>query len=427
MSLIITVMVINMQEERLDNIESLEQFLAGTAGVSPLVTGGEADRQAFVQRVLDRFQYARLARRDKGVVVRYLERMSGYSRQHLVRLIGRFVRHTPLGQRRAPVAGFYRRYTEADVRLLAHTDTLHDTPSGLASKCLFERAWQVYGDARYERLAGLSVAHLYNLRASPTYQQVRVHWQGTRAGKAISIGVRRAPRPEGRAGFIRIDSVHQGDHDGFKGVYHINAVDCVTQWEVIATCEKISEAYLMPVLAEMLAAFPFRILGVHADNGSEYINHRVASLLNKLNAEFTKSRPRRSNDNALAETKNGAVVRKFLGYSHIPQRFAARVNDFCREHLNPYVNFHRPCLFPEVHTDSRGKTIKRYPQRLVRTPLEMLSSLDLKLRNLRPDITMQTLQAQANAISDNEAAAQLQTARTALFESINRRLARAAA
>ena len=287
-------MVINMQEERLDNIESLEQFLAGTAGVSPLVTGGEADRQAFVQRVLDRFQYARLARRDKGVVVRYLERMSGYSRQHLVRLIGRFVRHTPLGQRRAPVAGFYRRYTEADVRLLAHTDTLHDTPSGLASKCLFERAWQVYGDARYERLAGLSVAHLYNLRASPTYQQVRVHWQGTRAGKAISIGVRRAPRPEGRAGFIRIDSVHQGDHDGFKGVYHINAVDCVTQWEVIATCEKLSEAYRMPVLAEMLAAFPFRILGVHADNGSEYINHRVASLRFSINSTPNSPNPGRA-------------------------------------------------------------------------------------------------------------------------------------
>jgi len=420
-------MVIDMQEERLDSIEALEQFLVGTAGVAPRVPGGEAARQAHVQRVLGRFGYAGLPRRHKGVVVRYLQHTSGYSRQHLVRLIGRFAVHAPLGQRRAPVAGFYRRYTEADVLLMAHTDALHDTPSGPAAKRLFERAWQLYGDGRYERLAAISVAHLYNLRATARYQGARVNWQGTRAGKAVSIGVRRAPRPEGRAGFIRIDSVHQGDRDGAKGVYHINAVDCVTQWEVVASCEKISEAYLLPVLGELLEAFPFTILGVHADNGSEYINHRVARLLAKLNAELTKSRPRHSNDNALAETKNGAVVRKFLGYSHIPQRFAAAVNAFCRQALNPYLNLHRPCLFAQERTDPKGKVLKRYPQHLVQTPLEKLASLSPACRNLRPGVTLQALQAQARALSDNEAAEQLQKARSALFESINRRLTRTAA
>ena len=420
-------MVIDMQEERLDSVESLEQFLAATAGLSPRVAGGESERQAHVRRVLGRFGYGGLSRRHKGVVVRYLQHITGYSRQHLVRLIGRFVSHAPLGQRRAPVAGFYRRYTEADVLLMAHTDALHDTPSGLAAKRLFQRAWEVYGDARYERLAAISVAHVYNLRATARYQSARVRWQGTRSGQAVTIGVRRAPRPQGRAGFIRIDSVHQGDQDGAKGVYHINAVDCVTQWEVVASCEKISEAYLLPVLAEMLAAFPFTILGVHADNGSEYINHRVARLLDKLNAELTKSRPRRSNDNALAETKNGAVVRKFLGYSHIPQRFAAQVNTFCREYLTPYLNLHRPCLFAEERVDAKGKIVKRYPQRLVQTPLEKLASLSPACRNLRPQISLEALQAQARAMSDNEAAERLQQARTALFESINRRLARTAA
>lgn len=416
-----------MEEERLDSIERLEQFLEGTAGVTPRVVGGEAERQAHVRRVLARFNYAGLARRDKGVVVRYLQHTSGYSRQHLVRLIGRFVARQPLGQRKAPVAGFYRRYTPADVLLLAHTDTLHDTPNGLTAKRLFERAWTVHGDARYERLAGICVAHIYNLRATPRYQDCRVSWQGTRAGKGVAIGVRRAPRPEGRAGFIRIDSVHQGDRDGVKGVYHINAVDCVTQWEVVATCEKISEAYLLPVLAEMLSAFPFTILGVHADNGSEYINRRVAAMLDKLNAELTKSRPRRATDNALAETKNGAVVRKFLGYSHIPQRFATQVNDFCRDYLNPYLNLHRPCLFAQEHTDVKGKTTKRYPQHLVQTPLEKLASLSPECRNLRSDVTLHDLQHRADAMSDNEAAERLQKARSALFESINRRLTRAVA
>lgn len=101
---------------------------------------------------------------------------------------------------------------------------------------------------------------------------------------------------------------------------------------------------------------PFPHPGFNADNGSEYINHKVAKKLEKLQAEFTKSRPWHSNDNSLAETKNGAIVRKQLGYEHIPQHFATEVNAFCQDYLNPYLNLHRPCLFPESVTDAKGKT-----------------------------------------------------------------------
>ena len=242
----------------------------------------------------------------------------------------------------------------------------------------------------------------------------------------ISIGERRAPAPDGRPGFIRIDSVHQGDQDGVKGVYHINAVDCLTQWELVATCEKISEAYLLPVIKALLAEFPFGILGFHADNGSEYINHRVATLLDKLRVEFTKSRPRHSNDNGLAETKNGAVIRKQLGYGHIPQCFAAAVNAFCAEDLNPYLNFHRPCLFAEEISDHRGKIRKRYPQRLVMTPFEKLATLTNVQRFLRRGITLASLRRQAASMADNDAAARLNEARSQLFLSIHKRSRKAA-
>ena len=140
-----------------------------------------------------------------------------------------------------------------------------------------QRAWQLFGDPRYERLASLSVSHLYNLRRQAGYQATRLHWTKTR-GPTIAIGERRAPAPDGRPGFIRIDSVHQGDQDGAKGLYHINAVDSLTQFELVASCERLSEAHLMPVLAALLEGFPFAILGFHADNGSEYINHTVAKL-----------------------------------------------------------------------------------------------------------------------------------------------------
>jgi hypothetical protein len=198
-------------------------------------------------------------------------------------------------------------------------------------------------------------------------------------------------------------------------------VDCLTQWELVASCEKISEAFLLPVIAALLAGFPFRILGFHADNGSEYINHTVARLLEKLRVEFTKSRPRRSNDNGLVETKNGAVVRKHLGYAHIPQHFAAQLNAFCAEQLNPYLNFHRPCLFAEELPDEKGKVRKRYPQRLVSTPFEKLASLPDAQRFLKPEVTLEALRAQASACSDNEAAERLNQARQRLFLSIHKR------
>jgi transposase InsO family protein len=334
------------------------------------------------------------------------------------RLVKRGAERAPLRKRyRGSRTSFASVYTLADVLLLAQTDSLHGTLSGPATKKLMERAFRLFGDTRYERLASISVAHLYNLRQRNGYQRQRQMWTRTRP-VTIPIGTRRAPAPNSRPGYLRVDSVHQGDQDGLKGVYHVNAVDCVTQFEGVATCERISEAYLIPVLTELLASFPFVIRGFHSDNGSEYINRHVAELLNKLLIEeHTKSRSRHSNDNAQAEAKNGSIVRKHFGYSHIPQRFAGRVNDFCREHLNPYINFHRPCLFAETSTDPNGRQRKRYPYKLMMTPYEKLKSLPQAEQFLRPGLSFQSLDVLAGSSSDNAAAARLNEARVKLFRS----------
>ncbi len=113
--------------------------------------------------------------------------------------------------------------------------------------------------------------------------------------------------------------MHHGDKDSEKGVYHVNVVDEVTQWEHVATVRAISERCLLPVLKELIEACPFKVRGFHADNGSEHINHRVVEMLKGLHVpEFTKSRPRRSNDNPLVESRNGNVIRRHFGYRHIP-------------------------------------------------------------------------------------------------------------
>jgi hypothetical protein len=144
-------------------------------------------------------------------------------------------------------------------------------------------------------------------------------------------------------------------------------------------------------------------------------------MLEKLRIEFTKSRPRHTNDNALAECKNGAIVRKIMGYSHIPQKYATAINRFYTEVLNAYLNFHRPCYFAVEKVDPKGKIRKTYPHDQIMTPWERLKSIPNYRVYLKPNIAAEFLERQANAMSDNEAAKQVQQARKLLFQSINRR------
>ncbi len=395
-------MVIDMEEARLQPIAQVRAFLDGATEIAFRVP--KAERYPFIERVLKRFGYAAQGRVGKGVLLRYLVRLTGLSRQQVTRLVRQYRQDGTLSTRHGPPQhGFRRRFTATDVAVLAEMDALHSTVSGPATKQLMERAFLVFKDARFERLAGISVSHLYNLRGGIPYQRTRRHWTKTRP-TGVPIGQRRTPQPNGLPGYIRIDSVHQGDQDGMKGVYHINAVDSVTQFQLVATGEKISEAYLLPVIRQLWEGFPFVILGFHADNGSEYINYQVATLREKLRIEFTKSRPRQSNDNALAESKNGAVVRKHLGYAHIPQQFAEQVNAFCANHLNPYVNFHRPGFFPETVTDAKGTERTRYHDKDMKPPYEKLKSIPEASQYLKCGITVEQLDAIASRISDNEAA-----------------------
>jgi len=414
-------MVIDMNDARLETIEQMREFLAGTADMTFSIPTDQATLHEFVAGVLKRCRYFKLSKGPRGVAIAYIQRLSGYSRQHVTRLIARYRDVQSLKPvSRANRTSFGGRFGPADIALLVEIDRLHDTLSGPATKVLLARAWQNFGDNRFINLAGISVSHLYNLRASAAYKKQRVLWKHTRPSP-VKIGTRKAPAPGGLPGYIRIDTVHQGDYDGIKGVYHINAVDIVTQWEIVAAVERLSEAYLLPVIGLMLESFPFAIRGFHSDGGSEYINYDIAQMLNKLNVEFTRSRPRHTNDNALAESKNGAVVRKIMGYSHIPQKHAGAINRFYTDILNPYLNFHRPCYFAVDTIDAKGKIKKTYPKEQIATPFERLQGIQNYEDHLRPDLTSAQLTQCANALSDNEAARQVQEARKRLFISINRR------
>jgi hypothetical protein len=411
-------MIVNLDTRRLKTLDDVRAFLAGSTPFD-LAISERAAAYRWIEDTLRQLRYATLGKVDKGTVRAYLEKVTGLSRAQVTRLIGQFLQHGKVRDRRGPPAKpFLRRYTPADVRLLAATDVLHEQPAGPAVRKICERAFEIFGDADYERLARISNGHVYNLRNSTGYRRQRQVFEKTRP-TTVKIGERRKPRPDGKPGFLRIDSVHQGDLDGIKGLYHVNAVDEVTQWQGIFSIPKISERFLVPNLEALILSFPFRILGFHSDNGSEYVNHKVAALLTKLNIEFTKSRSRQTNDNALVESKNGSVVRKQFGYAHIPAAHAEQVNQFAVEVLSPYLNFHRPCFFPETVTDDKGRERKRYPYQSLMTPYEKLRSLPKAETFLKPGISFEQLDAIALAESDNTAARRLQRARAALLQSIN--------
>jgi len=263
---------------------------------------------------------------------------------------------------------------------------------------------------------------------------VRVHHTQARQ---VSIAERRKPDPRGQPGYLRVDTVHQGNHDGQAGLYHIDAVDRVTQRQVVGCVETISERHLIPVLRAMLHQFPFLILGFRCDNGSEFYQshcrpvagktadriHQVAGLPAPT-TRWWKARTVRSYVSiSVTERSPPSMLGTGILETSACQLTSTGLEDasgqafqkFYTAHLNPYLNYHRPCGFATIRILPRGKRQRRYPVEDYRTPYEKLVSLPSWEQHLKPGITPPLLQQQALRMSDMEAAQQMQKAKLALL------------
>ena len=401
-----------MQHAERLTLAEMREFLAAS---NTLSFAGAGRRQIYglVERTLRAQQYLRLSKKDKGVVRRYLAKISGRSLPQITRLIRQY-RHS--GAVRAhPNDGVSRAATPPTTSPCWPRST-PPTKGSRGRRCVTSCGGNtIYNKAAYQRLASISASHIYNLRRRAAYRQHHVHHTKTRA-RGVSIGERRKPDPRGRPGYLRVDTVHQGDTETHQGLYHINAVDTVTQWQVVGCCETISEAHLIPVLEAILHQFPFRVRGFHSDNGSEFLNRRVEKLLNKLLvSEFTKSRAHRTTDNALVEGKNGAVVRKHIGHEPIAAEHATELQRFYTAHFNPYLNYHRPCGFATLEVSDNGKRRRRYRLEDYRTPYEKLLSLDEWEDHLKEGISSALLEQQARRMSDTECALRMQAIKRKLL------------
>ena len=374
-------------------------------------------RNEWIQNVIMDYKYLKCSRSDKGMLRRYIMRMTGISKSQLTRLINEYKQRGTLKPKVYERHKFEKIYTKGDIELLADLDNAHECLAGPATINIIKSDYDNFRKTEYKRLRNISISHLYRLRITDRHKFRAKTFSKTNPTK-VSIGERRKPEPNGKPGYLCVDTVHQGDKDGEKGAYHINLVDMVTQNEFVGSVEAISEKYMKKILSDLLLKFPYTIIEFHADNGSEYINKIVAELLNKLIIKLTKSRPRKSNDNAIVESKNGSVIRKHMGYIHIPRGKADLVDEFYQNYFNTYLNYHRPCAFAEIKIDKRGKEKKTYPKENYMTPYEKLKSLENAEQYLKPGITFEELDKTAYAMSHTDYAKNMQKAKQILFKNL---------
>lgn len=399
------------------NIKEIRDFLAGNKERELEIVSRE-DKYKFIIDTLITLRYRNLRKKEKGEVKEFLKKVIGYEERQMKRLIREWkskkgLRYCKPRKRGAAI----EKYKAEDIALLIKTDIAHKTPNGNAVREILKREFLVFGKEEYQNIAGISVSHIYNIR---NHKKQYLSSEAVKYSKTIpvtvNIGERRKPQPNGQPGYLRVDSVHQGDFLGEKGVYHINIVDEVTQAEVVGCVENITDEFMIPLLERLMTQFPFVILNFHSDNGSEYINKQVASMLERLRIDQTKSRSRHSNDNGLAETKNGSVIRKHIGRNHIPKKNAPAIEKFYEEYFNPYLFFHRMCAFATDYVDKRGKIRKKYETYM--TPYEKLKSLPSAEQYLKPGVSFEQLDKIAYALSDNEVAERMEKAKKEVFRNL---------
>lgn len=409
-------MVINMEDLNLKDIKAVDEFLEKTKNVN-FKKRSRGNAYEWIEEVLKRFEYLKLRKKDKSIVKKYIAKMTGYSRAQITNLITKFRETGEVKLKEYERHKFEKKYTSKDIRLLAETMEAHDYSNGAAIKRNLQRESEIYGKDEYKNISEISVSHIYNLNKTVTFQRAVTFYKGTKKSRNVSIGKREKPQSKGKPGFIRVDTVEQGDTQAGGGAYHINTVDEETQIQKLGAVKSLKHEDLIPLLKKLIKRYPFKIINFHADNGSEYINKYVANLLNELLIELTKSRPRHSNDNAIAETKNN-LVRKWIGYGHIDKKYAQDLNEFYEGCFNEYINYHRPCAFAKEKIDKKGKVKKRYPHNAYMTPYEKLKSIPEAEKYLKEGITFKNLDKIAMRHTDNEMAKIVQEERSKLFDKI---------
>jgi len=242
------------------SLSEMEQLLSGSRKITFQIEDTE-EKYKLIAAVLKTPRYAKLDKQNKGIVRRFLQAVTTTSRAQLTRLIARWMENRQILRRPAVRPEFTVRYTPEDIALLAATDAAHEDLSGPALCHILRREFEVFGNQQYQRLAGISVSHLYNLRSSPAYPSQ----QGPH---------RRAPqiRSQGQAGISPSRHCASGPQGRRRGdlLYQLRRYGhTVAEHRMCSHDQRTAHD---ASAGTILHQYPFRILGFHSDNGSEFLN-----------------------------------------------------------------------------------------------------------------------------------------------------------
>ena len=413
-------MQVTMQHAEHLTLAEMREFLDASNTLSFAGTGRK-QIYALLERVLRTQKYLGLAKKDKGIVRRYLVKISGLSKAQITRLIARWRERGVIEPRASRRHRFPHRYTPADIQLLAETDAAHEGLSAPAVRRILEREFKVHRQAQYERRASISASHIYNLRRTRAYREHHVHHTKTRAS-AVSIGERRKPDPRGQPGFVRVDTVHQGESPKGKGSL---SHQCCRHSDAMAGRGLLRNHLRGPFIASFrgdTASIPLpypglsfrQRLGVSQLQGAETVEQIIGPGVHQVAGQsyhrqrFGGRQKRRGGTQAhRTRTDRGPSCRRGAALLH--GRFQPLFE------LSP-LNYHRPCGFATIELSDNGKRRRRYRLNDYRTPYEKLLSLNDWESYLKEGVSAARLEQQALRMSDTECALRMQQRKRKLLD-----------
>ena len=120
---------------------------------------------------------------------------------------------------------------------------------------------------------------------------------------------------ENMPGFVEIDLVgHEGGNSSGEFCFTLTVTDIFTGWTINRSVKNKAAIWVFEAIEYVIGQFPFPILGIDSDNGSEFINHHLFDYCVAHKITFTRSRSGNKNDGAHVEQKNWTHVRELVGY-----------------------------------------------------------------------------------------------------------------
>ena len=237
-------MQITMNNSSKTSIKQIEKCIKHLPGVE---FKAEDRYQAYkwINEIFKVIKYSKLKKKERGEVLTYISTFTGYKRGWVKKLAVQYIRGKLEIKKYQRENGFNKKYTYEDKQLLFETRKVHNFISGNAIRKIMRDEYEIYKHTEYKNIKDISVSYMYKLFGK-THDRRANKFFGTKP-KNSTIGIRAPLTYDGCAGHLNVDTVHQGDRNGEKGIYHVNIVDSLTQWELIASLDVIAESSLAPV------------------------------------------------------------------------------------------------------------------------------------------------------------------------------------